>query len=385
MGDNMSNRNLRPESIAAHALHSTDPSTGAVVPPIHLSTTFARDENYETLIKDDYQRSGSPTLYQAEAILAALEQGESCLLYPSGMAAIFALIDTVPLGGHVVAPVNMYYGARVWLKALAEKKRITLTMIDMTSLEQLQHAVQHGKTDIVWIETPSNPTWDITDIAAAAKIAHAAGAVIGVDATMTAAVTTLPIKLGVDYVFHAVTKYLNGHSDILGGALIARNVDARWDQLRTARGKNSAPLAPFECWLLMRGMRTLFVRYRQACANAMTIARHFENHSKIDSVIYPGLESHPGHAIAARQMTDGFGGMISLLIIGGFEDAKRFCTRLNLIIPATSLGGSESLAEHRKSIEGETSPVPDNLVRLSIGIEHIDDLIGDIEQALARI
>ncbi len=385
----MTNRNLRPESIAAHALHSTDPATGAVVPPIHLSTTFARDENYETLIKDDYQRSGSPTLYQAEAILAALEKGESCLLYPSGMAAIFALIDTVPFGGHVVAPTNMYYGARVWLLALAEKKRITLSLIDMTSLEELQRAVQPGKTDIVWIETPSNPMWDVTDIAAAARIAHAAGAVIGVDATMSAAVTTLPISLGVDYVFHAVTKYLNGHSDILGGALIARKVDARWEQLRVARGKNSAPLAPFECWLLMRGMRTLFVRYRQASANAMKIAQHFEGHPKVDRVIYPGLASHPGHAVAARQMTDGFGGMISILVRsssgGGFDEAKRFCTRLNLIIPATSLGGSESLAEHRKTIEGATSPVPDNLVRLSIGIEHCDDLIADIEQALGRI
>lgn len=381
----MSNRNLRPESIAAHALHSTDPTTGAVVPPIHLSTTFARDENYETLIKDDYQRSGSPTLYQAEDLLAALEKGESCMLYPSGMAAIFALIDTVPLGGHVVAPTNMYYGARVWLKSLAERKRITLSLIDMTSMNELQRAMQPGKTDVVWIETPSNPTWDITDIAAATKIAHAAGAVIGIDATMTAAVTTLPITLGVDYVFHAVTKYLNGHSDILGGALIARKADARWDQLRIARGKNSAPLAPFECWLLMRGMRTLFVRYRQACTNAMVIAQHFERHPKIEAVIYPGLTSHPGHAVAARQMTDGFGGMISLLIEGGFADAKRFCTRLNLIIPATSLGGSESLAEHRKSIEGDSSPVPDNLVRLSIGIEHVADLIGDIEQALARI
>jgi cystathionine gamma-synthase len=381
----MSNRNLRPESIAAHALHSTDPTTGAVVPPIHLSTTFARDENYETLIKDDYQRSGSPTLYQAEDLLAALEKGESCMLYPSGMAAIFALIDTVPLGGHVVAPTNMYYGARVWLKSLAERKRITLSLIDMTSMNALQRAMQPGKTDVVWIETPSNPTWDITDITAATKIAHAAGAVIGIDATMTAAVTTLPITLGVDYVFHAVTKYLNGHSDILGGALIARKADARWDQLRIARGKNSAPLAPFECWLLMRGMRTLFVRYRQACTNAMVIAQHFERHPKIEAVIYPGLTSHPGHAVAARQMTDGFGGMISLLIEGGFADAKRFCTRLNLIIPATSLGGSESLAEHRKSIEGDSSPVPDNLVRLSIGIEHVADLIGDIEQALARI
>jgi cystathionine gamma-synthase len=382
MGDNMSNRNLRPETIAAHAWQSTDPATGAVVPPIHLSTTFARDENYKTLIRDDYQRSGSPVIYQAEAMLAALEKGEDAMLFPSGMAAIFALIETAPYGAHVVAPNVMYFGARVWLKKLAEQGRIALSLISMTSLDELQRVVQPGKTDIVWTETPSNPMWDVTDIAAVCEIAHKAGAVVGVDATVTGAVTTHPISLGADYVFHSVTKYLNGHSDVLGGVLVAKTKNERWTRINVARGKTSAPLAPFECWLLMRGMRTLFVRYRQCSANAMAIAKHFEKHPGLEGVIYPGLPSHPGHAVAKKQMTDGFSGMVSLLIKGGFKEAQSFCTKLKLIIPATSLGGVESLAEHRKTIEGPDSPVPDNLVRLSIGIENTDDLIADIAQAL---
>ena len=381
----MSNKNYRPETIAAHALTSTDPATGAVVPPIHLATTFARDENYDTLIPSDYQRNGSPTLFQAEAVIAALEQGKGCLLYPSGMAAIFALIETVPVGGHVVAPTAMYYGARVRLVQMAEAGRIALTLVKTPHTDDFAKAIVKGKTDVVWIETPSNPMWDVTDIAAVAKLAHDAGAILGVDSTAAAAVTTQPLNLGADIVFHSVTKYLNGHSDVLGGALVTRETNKRWETLQNNRTKVSAPLAPFECWLLMRGMRTLFVRYREASANAKAIARHFSNHPKIERVIYPGLSTHPGYEIARRQMTDGFGGMMSLLLKTDFAGAKKFCTKLNLILPATSLGGPETLAEHRKTIEGPESPVPDNLVRLSIGIENVNDLIADIEQALAAL
>ncbi len=381
MSNHESNHGRRPETIAAQLLHSTDPATGAVVPPIHLSTTFVRDENYETVIPTDYQRGGNPTLWQAEETLAALEKGAGCLLYPSGMAAIFQLVETVPFGGHIVAPNNMYYGARVWLQKLADKGRISLTL---TGLD-IASAIVPGKTDLVWIETPSNPMWDVTDIAAVAAAAHKAGAILGVDATTTGAVTTQPITLGADYVFHSVTKYLNGHSDVLGGALVAARKDARWDELLLMRGKTSAPLAPFECWLLLRGIRTLYVRYAQACNNAMAIAKHFAKHPKLQSVIYPGLASHPQHDIAKRQMTMGFGGMMSLMLNTDFAGAKNFCTRLKVILPATSLGGTESLAEHRKTIEGASSPVPDNLVRLSIGIENVDDLIADLEQALAGI
>ena len=377
----MSNHGRRPETIAAQLLHTTDAATGAVVPPIHLSTTFARNENYENLIPSDYQRGGNPTLWHAEETLAALEKGEACLLYPSGMAAIFQLVETLPMGGHVVAPNNMYYAARLWLQKLEAKGRISLSLTD----HDIASAIVPGKTQLVWIETPSNPMWDVTDIAAVAKAAHNAGAILGVDATTTAAVTTQPLTLGADYVFHSVTKYLNGHSDVLGGALICARKDQRWDELRLLRNKTSAPLAPFECWLLLRGLRTLFVRYRGASNNAMAIARHFASHPKLQSVIYPGLVSHPQHDIAKRQMTDGYGGMMSLMLKTDYAGARKFCSSLKVLLPATSLGGTESLAEHRKTVEGPSSPVPDNLVRLSIGIENLNDLISDIEQALAQI
>lgn len=382
MAGSMSSNGLRPETIAAHALKAVDEATGAVVPPIHTSSTYARDGNYKPRLKENYVRNGNPTLWQAEEAIAALECGASALLFASGMAAITTLLETVRHGAHVVAPDVMYYGTRDWLKRLEGLGRISLTLFDPKDEGALAAAVQKGETDLVWIETPLNPTWDVIDIEGAAKAAHEAGAILAVDATATGAVTTRPLTLGADIVFHSATKYLNGHSDVLAGVLVTREETQRWKEIATLRTKIGAPLAPLECFLLMRGMRTLFVRYRQASANAMAIARHFENHPKLERVLYPGLASHEGHAIAARQMTDGFGGMMSLLLKGGFADAQRFCTRLRVIVPATSLGGVESLAEHRKTVEGPSSPVPDNLVRLSIGIEHVDDLIADIAQAL---
>ena len=380
----MSNRALRPETIAAHALKAVDDATGAVVPPIYLSATYARDEDYQPKLKENYVRNGNPTLWQTEEAIAALEEGTSALLFASGMAAITTLLDTIPPGAHVVAPDVMYYGTRSWLQRLEGLGRISLTLFDAKDPGALAAALRKD-TDLVWIETPSNPTWDITDIEAAAEAAHGVGAILAVDATALGAVTTRPLKLGADIVFHSATKYLNGHSDVLAGVLVTRAENQRWTDVAMLRTRAGAPLSPLECFLLLRGMRTLFVRYRQASSNALAIARRFEGHPKVERVLYPGLASHPGHAVAAWQMTDGFGGMMSLLLKGGFADAQRFCTRLKVFIPATSLGGVESLAEHRKTVEGPASPVPDNLVRFSVGIEHVDDLIADIEQALAAL
>jgi cystathionine gamma-synthase len=385
MAASMSNSALRPETVAAHALRAVDAATGAVVPPIYTSTTYARDESYSPKLKENYIRNGNPTLWQTEETIAALEQGAEALLFASGMAAITILTETIPQGAHVVAPDVMYYGTRDWLQRLAGLGRISLTLFDPKKTGALEAALQQGKTDLVWIETPLNPTWDVVDIAAAAEAAHLAGAILAVDATATAAVTTKPLTLGADLVFHSATKYLNGHSDVLAGVLVTRELNARWKDVATLRTKMGAPLPPLECFLLMRGIRTLFVRYRQASQNAMAIARHFEKHPKVERVLYPGLPSHPGHAVATRQMTDGFGGMMSILVKGSFDDARRLCTRLKVIVPATSLGGVETLAEHRKSVEGPSSPVPDNLVRVSVGIEHVDDLIADLEQALAGL
>jgi cystathionine gamma-synthase len=378
------NSSHRPETIAAHALRAIDPATGAVVPPIYLSTTYARDENYAPLLKENYVRSGSPNVWQAEDTIAALEKGSAALLFVSGMSAITMLLETVPPGAHVVACNSMYYGTRNWLENLASKSRITLTLFDANDPEALAKAIT-AKTDLVWIETPANPTWTVIDIEAAARAAHKVGAILAVDATALAAVTTQPLSLGADIVFHSITKYLNGHSDVLGGVLVTRDVTARWGEIAALRSKTSSPLPPFECFLLLRGLRTLFVRYAQCSANALAIARHFSNHPKVERVLYPGLSTHVGHAIAKRQMVNGYGGMMSLLLKADFTSAQRFCTRLRVITPATSLGGVESLAEHRKTVEGPQSPTPDNLVRFSIGIENVNDLVADIEQALAAL
>ncbi len=377
----MSNDKLRPETIAAHALQALDPATGAVVPPIYLSTTYARDENYAPLLKENYVRAGNPTLWQAEEMITALERGAASLLFASGMAALTTLFETIPQGAHVVAPAVMYYGTRNWLQRLEEKGRISLTLFEHGKIAE----AMRPNTDLVWIETPNNPMWDVTDIELAAKLAHRVGAVLAVDATSLAAVTTLPLTLGADIVFHSATKYLNGHSDVLAGVLVTRDVNPRWTEIASLRAKLGSPLAPFECWLLMRGMRTLFVRYAQASNNALALARHFSNHAKLERVLYPGLATHPGHDIARRQMTNGYGGMMSLMLKGSFAQSQKFCTLLKVIVPATSLGGVESLAEHRKTVEGPNSTLPDNLVRLSIGIENVNDLVADIEQALKEI
>ena len=378
------NDKLRPETIAAHALRATDAATGAVVPPLYLSTTYARDENYHPKLKENYIRNGSPNLWQAEETIAALEQGKAALLFSSGMAAITTLFETIPHGAHVVALDVMYYNTREWLQRLEVKRRISLTLIDPKKPNALEAALRPN-TDLVWIETPINPTWDVIDIQAAAKAAHKVGAILAVDATATAAVTTQPLNLGADIVFHSVTKYLNGHSDVLAGVLVTRDLNARWAEVNWLRTKSQSPLSPFECWLLMRGLRTLFIRYAQASNNALAISRHFSNHPKVERVLYPGLSTHPGYDIAKRQMTNGYGGMMSLLLKTNFEGAKKFCTLLKVIVPATSLGGVESLAEHRKTVEGPTSTLPDNLVRLSIGIENVNDLVADIEQALKQL
>ena len=378
----MSDNEMRPETVAAQILHGVDKETGAVVPPLYLATTYARDENYNRKTRDDYQRGGHPALWQAEAALARLEHGADAKLFASGMAAATAVLDTVPVGGRVIAPTVMYYAIRVWLQRLEQLGRIKLDIYDPRQAGSLATEAAKGPADIVWVETPSNPTWDITSVEEAARLAHGASAELVVDATMLGAVTMQPLDLGADIAFHSATKYLNGHSDVLAGLLVTRKLTPRWELLQLLRTRLGSPLPPFEAWLLMRGMRTLFVRYAQASASALTIAQHLEKHPKVERVLYPGLPSHPGHDIAVREMRRGFSGMLSILVNGGFDGAQDFCKRLKLVIPATSLGGVESLAEHRKAIEGPDSPVPDNLVRLSIGVEHVDDLISDIKQAL---
>ena len=370
------------ETLLTQAGHFIDPQTGAIVPPIHPSTTYARDGRYE-LQGFEYSRDANPTGRRVEEVLAMLEGAEDALVFGSGLAGVSTFFETVRTGERVVAPRVMYHGAADWLRRLAERRGVEVTFFDATERAALERAVQAGETAVVWIEPSVNPTWDVIDVRAAAEAAHAAGAVLAVDATVTPAVTLRALDLGADIVFHSGTKYLAGHSDVTAGVLATRAVDARWEEIRHARTLMGGVLGPFECWLLLRGMRTLHLRYERQAANAMAIARHFEHHPKLKAVLYPGLESHPGHEVAARQMRGGFGAMLSLLVAGNADDAKGVATRTRLFVPATSLGGVESLIEHRATVEGPNSIVPANLLRLSVGIERVDELIADLEQALA--
>ena len=369
------------DTLLAQGGHFIDRETGAIVPPIHPATTFARDGRYE-LPGFSYGRNSSPTGAQVESVIATLEGAEEALVFASGMAGIGAFFETVRTGERVVAPRVMYHGTADWLRRLAERRGVDVAFFDATAPGALETAVGGGETSVVWIEPAVNPTWDVIDVRAAARAAHAAGASLGVDATVTPAVTLRALDLGADVVFHSGTKYLAGHSDVLAGVLATRAADARWEEIKLARTLTGGVLGAFESWLLLRGMRTLHVRYERQAANALALARHFERHPGVEAVLYPGLESHPGHAVAKRQMTGGFGAMLSLLVPGGADAAKRVATRTRLFVPATSLGGVESLIEHRASVEGPHSAVPVNLLRLSVGIEHPDELVADLEQAL---
>jgi cystathionine gamma-synthase len=372
-----------PRSLVAQAGHFIDRETGAIVPPVEPSATFARDAAYELIGGYSYSRSGSPSSERLEAVAAELDEGAEARAFASGMAAIVAVFETLASGQHVVAPRIMYHGVQDWLRRLSERRGIGLSLFDAADPAALAAAVRPGETAIVWIETPVNPTWDVIDIAAAAEAAHRAGAILAVDATAATPVLTRPLALGADLVFHSATKYLNGHSDLTAGILVTRDEDARWDEIKLLRRLMGGVLGAFEAWLLLRGLRTLYLRVERASASALEIARHFEGHPKLAAVLYPGLAGHPGHAVARRQMTGGFGGMLSLLFAGDAVAARAVAARTRLFVPATSLGGVESLIEHRATIEGPHSQVPPNLLRLSIGIEEPADLIADLEQALA--
>ncbi len=376
--------NLSPATRAVQALHMIDEKTGAISPMIDLSSTYARDENYDPRQSYIYGRSGGQTVKHAEAVLANLEGGAESLLFASGMAAVVTLLETLESGDHVVAPQIMYHAGMTWIHRLTQKRGIEATFFDQTDPAALGNAVRTGQTRIVWVETPTNPNWDIIDITEAAEIAHAAGAILAVDCTASPPSTTQALALGADIVFHSATKYLNGHSDMTGGVLTTGNVDALWEEIEEIRTLQGSVMAGFEAWLLIRGLRTLYLRYDRASANALAIAQHFQGHKLIDAVLYPGLPSHPGHEIAKRQMTGGFGGMMSILIKGGMAQAIDVSRFTQVFVPATSLGGVESLIEHRKTNEGPHSIVTDNLIRLSIGIEDVNDLIADLEQALER-
>ena len=369
------------ESDLAQGGHDAGSGIGAVVPPIHPSTTFARDENYELVSDYLYSRHGAPNHEPVERLAARLDHGADAQVFCSGLAAFAALIETVPPGGTVVAPQVMYHGGQLWLRRMDGTKRINLVLFDQTRPGAMEEAIAGARPNLVWIETPVNPTWDVIDIRTAADAAHAVGGMLSVDATVSP-LTTRPIELGADFAFHSATKFYNGHADLLGGILVSARDDDRWEEVKWIRTHSGAVMGAFEAWLLLRGMRTLHLRVDRSSDSAMTIARHFEGHPSVEGVLYPGLESHPGHDLARSQMDRGFGAMLSILVNGGFDAAKRVATSTRLFIPATSLGGVESLIEHRTVLEPPESVVPENLLRLSVGIEPVDELIADLEQAL---
>ena len=379
----------KPATLAAQAMGWVDATTKAIAPPIQPSTTFVRDADNQYRAGRIYARDHNPTFDQAEALVTALEGGRASLLFASGMAAATAVFQALSPGDHVLAPKVMYWSLRNWLMGFATHWGLRVELIDMTDPDRLREALGAGTTRLVWIETPANPLWTTTDIAAAAEIAHAAGATVAVDSTAATPVLTRPLELGADLVMHAATKYLNGHSDVVAGTLTTREESPLWARIRTIRAQSGAILGTFEAWLLTRGMRTLFPRVRCACVGAQAVAEHFANHAYVESVLYPGLPSTSGHAVAARQMQGGYGGMLSIRVRGGDGASARdaaiaTAAAVRLWKRATSLGGVESLIEHRASIEGAGTPVPDDLLRLSVGLEDPGDLIADLEQALQR-
>jgi cystathionine gamma-synthase len=372
---------MRIETLAVRAGHAVDPSTGAVTPPIHLSTTFERERDGSYRQGYLYARMSNPGRQSLETALAALEGGTGAIAFSSGMAATHAVFQALAPGDHVLLPEDAYYTTLRLAREVFGPWGLESDACDMTDLAAVERLLRPN-TKVVWVETPSNPLLRVVDIAALASRAHDVGARCVVDNTWATPLLQRPFSHGADIVMHSTTKYLGGHSDLVGGALVTRVEDDLSARLRVLQGLGGAIPSPFDCWLLMRGIRSLPWRMRGHCENARAVARFLSEHPAIEAVHYPGLPSHPGHAIAARQMSD-FGGMLSIQVRGGEQAALDLTNRLTLFTRATSLGGPESLIEHRASVEGPTTISPRNLLRVSVGLENADDLIEDLRGALS--
>ena len=372
-------RKVRVETLAVHAGHAIDPATGAVATPIHLSTTFERDAEGGYPHGYVYGRSANPTRHALEEGLAALEGGEDAAAFSSGLAASSAVLQALASGDHVIAPTDVYHGMTKLLREVYMRWGLEVSFVDMTQLDDVKKAVG-SKTRLVWVETPSNPLLKITHIAQVAEIAHGAGAICACDNTW-APIVQRPLELGADLVVHATTKYLGGHSDVTGGAVIAKSKTGFLERVREIQTTCGGVPSPFDCWLVLRGMRSLPWRMRAHSENALKVATWLADHQRVEAVHYPGLASHAGHEIAARQMNM-FSGMLSFEVRGGREAALGVAAKTEIFIRATSLGGVESLIEHRASIKGEDPRTPQGLLRLSIGLEHPDDLIEDLAEAM---
>lgn len=376
---------LHPSTIAAQAAGQTDDSSGGVVPPIHPATTFARGEDYVPLVDGNvYSRSHSPNGRMVEAVLAELEGAADAMVFPSGMAAVAAVFRTLRASDTVLVQSQIYWGTTAWIRDFCTRRGITLIEVEASDTSAFTTACETLKPALAWIETPSNPWLRVIDISACAQAVHASGGLLVADMTTSTPVLTRAISFGADIVMHSATKALNGHSDVLAGALACRDADAPiWRAIRTDRDMAGAVLGPFEAWLLLRGMRTVSLRVERMSQNAQTLATYLKDHPRVEAVLYPGLSDHPGHALAMRQMQGGFGPLLSFIVKDGAPAALNAAGRLQLVQRATSLGGVESLVEHRHSIEPHTG-IPEGLLRLSVGIEDPGDLIEDLGQALGQ-
>lgn len=378
---------LHPDSLLAHAGGGFDQATGAVVPPIQMATTFVRDEDYEPVSPGHVYSRDDNLLYQkTEGLIAALEGGSESRLFASGMAAVAAVARIVKPGGTLLVQSNIYWGTTLFLRKLCARNKVALIEADAADLQAFTEELSITKPDLVWLEVPSNPFLKVADIKSIAQQCSRAGSVLAVDATAATPLILKPLDLGADLVMHSATKALNGHSDLLGGVVTTKDAASEsWTLISEERKLAGAVLGSFETWLLLRGLRTLSLRVERMNKNAMAVADFLATHPRIEAVLYPGLKSHPQHDLAKSQMQSGFGSLLSLQVKGGRAAALNVAGALDLFQRATSLGGTESLVEHRFTIEGQGSGIPENLLRLSVGIEHANDLISDLDQALAAL
>jgi cystathionine gamma-synthase len=372
---------MKIETLAVHAGRRIDTPTGAVTPPIHLSTTFERGLDGEYPLGFSYAREGNPTRRSLEECLAALEGGKEALVFSSGLAVATALVQGLEPGDHIIAPEDVYYGLRQVIGGVFAKWPLETSYVDMTDIAAVRAAVRPN-TRLVLVETPSNPLLKITDLAAVARIAREANAISVCDGTFTTPALQRPLDWGMDMVWHSTTKYMGGHSDLTGGALITQHDNYLFERARKSLMFGGAAPSPFDCWLTLRGVSTLPWRMRAHCGNAHAVAEFLYRHTAVEHVHYPGLPDQPGHEVASRQMSGG-GGMLSFEVRGGRDAAMKVAGQVRLFTRATSLGGPHSLIEHRASIEGRDTKTPQNLLRASIGLENADDLIADLQQALA--
>ncbi|MGM0546940.1 MAG: trans-sulfuration enzyme family protein [Bacteroidota bacterium] len=372
---------MRTETKAIHAAMEVANNNPDIVPPVHRSTVYELDQEGRSEGDWHYTRLENPNRVQWEQVLKVMEEGKAAAAFSSGVAAASAVLRALHPGDHIIIPEDVYAGNRKLVNKLMKPWGLQADFIDMTELQNIADHI-NDDTKLIWIETPSNPLFSMMDIGAISDLAHENGAIVCVDNTWPTPINQMPLKLGADLVMHSTTKYFGGHSDILGGAVIAKEQNELFEKIRLVQRVGGAVPSPDDCWMLARSTRTLPYRMKGHNENAETLARFLQNHHKVEKVFYPGLATHAGHEIAKKQMS-GFGGMISFLIDGNAEEAIKIVGRSKLISRATSLGGVESTWEHRRSSEGEGSITPENLIRISVGLEHPDDLLEDLERALS--